>query len=471
MEIKTKSLPVEIQYHNLDYKPDSKNIYTDLALVISNKHMRAPVQDLETSKWLVFCPGSSEVELVCSLLRNFNLEKVKIYPAYSDLPKEQIDAIFEKSELGYRSIIVATNIAEASITLDGLDGVFDSLTEKISEASSSGGFRLVLTNISKSSAAQRKGRTGRTHVGFCYRMCTESYFEKLPAQRAPEIDRVPLTGVIVELLNVGVNPKELFKFRISKKRLSDTMATLKTLKMIDKSNNVTELGNFATRFQLGVYNSAIIYNWMKNERFPIYPIITLACIIDCYGPSYYFYPKKMEDMTAKDYDKVKENHYNEYFEKFEGDNDIESMLKLWNYMTENLDGVNAGYNQILEFCKVNSLNNKKIQELIKVVGHTAKTIARLYGKDFVVGPFNERKVFRVADKYIKEAYYNFIFKNVKDSMYVNEVTGEYFRLDKKQSVNITYRENPRRIIGFRTMENIAGGKKSSNTISLFVPTI
>ena len=470
MEIKTKSLPVEIEYHTQDYSPDSKNIYTDLALMISNKHMNLPVKELDTSKWLVFCPGSSEVELICSLLRDFQMDKVKIYPAYSELPKEQIDAIFEKVELGYRSIIVATNIAEASITIDGLDAVFDSLTEKISETSSSGGFRLVLTNISKSSAAQRKGRTGRVRPGLCYRMCTQEYFNKLPEQRAPEIMRVPLTGVITELLNVGINPKELFKFRVSKKRMDETLSVLKTLKMVDKTNNVTELGNFATRFQLGVQNAAIIYNWMKNEKFPLYPVIVLASIIDCYGPSYYFYPKKKEDMTARDYDKFRDNYYDENFEKFEGGNDIESMLKMWNFMIENLDGLDAGFNKIVEFCKNNSLNNKKIQELIKVVKHTAKVIATLYGKNFIVGPFNERKVFRVAEPYIKDAYYKFIFKNVKDSTYVNESTGEYFRLDKRQSVNIKYRQYPEKIIGFRTLENLTAGKKSSNTISLFVGT-
>jgi HrpA-like RNA helicase len=470
IEIKTKNLPVDIQYHNQDYNPDSKNIYTDLALVISNKHMSLPVKELETSKWLVFCPGSSEVELICSLLRDFQMDKVKIYPAYSELPKEQIDAIFENVELGYRSIIIATNIAEASITIDGLDAVFDSLNEKISETSSSGGVRLVLTNISKSSASQRKGRTGRTRTGFCYRMCTEGYYDKLAEQRAPEIMRVPLTGVITELLNVGINPKELFKFRVSKKRMDETLSTLKTLKMIDKTNNVTELGNFATRFQLGVQNAAIIYNWMKNEKFPVYPIIALVCIIDCYGPSYYFYPKKKDDMTAREYDKFKEKYYDEKFEKFEGGNDIESMLKMWNFMVENLGGLDTGFNQVAEFCKNNSLNNKKIQELIKVVKHTAKVIATLYGKDFAVGPFNERKAFRVAEPYIKDAYYKFIFKNAKDANYINESTGEYFRLDKRQSVNIKYKQYPEKIIGFRTLENLTSGKKSSNTISLFVGT-
>jgi hypothetical protein len=105
-----------------------------------------------------------------------------------------------------------------------------------------------------------------------------------------------------------------------------------------------------------------------------------------------------------------------------------------------------------------------------VVKHTAKVIATLYGKDFIIGPFNERKVFRVAEPYIKESYYKFIFKNVKDATYVNESTGEYFRLDKRQSVNIKYRQYPERIIGFRTLENLTAGKKSSNTISLFVGT-
>jgi HrpA-like RNA helicase len=471
MEIKTKSLPVKIEYAPKNYIPDNRLIYTDLANIIAEKHMMFPVRDEDISKWLVFCAGSSEVDSICTLLRFFSLDKVKIFPAHSKLTDEQKNAIFDRGTPGYRNIIVATNIAEASITIDGLDGVFDSLTEKVSETSSSGGFRLVIKNISKSSAAQRKGRTGRTRAGFCYRMCTEKYFNELQEQREPEISRVPLTGVIVELLNVGLDPVNLFASRVTKNRIGETLKTLEMLKMIDGKQEVTEAGIFATRFNFSVYNSSVLYSWMSKEEFPLYPIAALISLIDCYGPPYFFYPKKEEGMNNKEYDKVKSDYYDSNFAKFEGANDIESMLKFWNTLIENVGGIDPNYEDVLRFCKNSSINNKKAQEVIKLVRHTCKVLAQEYGKNITVGPFNERKVFRVAEPYLRSAYYGFTFKLVSGSQYANEETGEYFRLDKKQSVNIKYADYPRKLIAFRTAEIAGAGKKSVNVISLFVPVI
>jgi hypothetical protein len=103
--------------------------------------------------------------------------------------------------------------------------------EKIAETSSSGGLRLVVKNISKSSAKQRMGRTGRTREGFCFRMCTANYFNKLPEQRAAEITRAPITNVAIEFINVGLDPVALFKGRVSEQRMKDTLDLLKELKI------------------------------------------------------------------------------------------------------------------------------------------------------------------------------------------------------------------------------------------------
>jgi HrpA-like RNA helicase len=307
-------------------------------------------------------------------------------------------------------------------------------------------------------------------------MCTEPYFYKLPEQREPEIMRVPLTGVIVELLNVGLDPEELFSNRIPEEKMKDTITTLQTLKMLDAKKNVTEIGNFAAILPLAVRNSAIIYNWMKTVRkddgtsYPVYPIVVLAALIDCFGP-YYFYPRKEEGMNAKEYETVKMKTYAKYFAKFEGFNDIESMMRMWNVMMSELQTLKPGYLPVLEWSKKNSMNNKKMQEVVKIVRQCCTYIAKNFGQEIVLGPFNERKVYLLSESLIQYAYYNFIFTHSGSGNYYNAKTKEYFRLDRRQGVNITDKETPMKIVALRTAEISGAGKKSSNVISLFIPAL
>jgi len=468
-EIITKSLPVEIEYAKKDYTPDSKELYTDLSIAIANKHNITPVKEDDVSKWIVFCSGKNEVDSICNLLKEFSLDKTVILPAHSKLTPEELALIFAPVELGHRLIIVSTNIAEASITIDGLDGVFDSLTEKVGETSASGGLRLVVKHVSKSSAAQRKGRTGRTRPGFCYRMCTKPFFDKLPEQREPEISRVPLTGIIVELLNVGLDPISIFKNRVTDKRLKETMTILRNLNMVNEKYEVTDSGDFATYLPLSIYNSYIIYNWATKTSLPLYPIVVLACLLDSYGPSFYFYPKKEEGMSAKEYDIMKRKHYKQYFQKYEAVNDLETMMKMWNDMIGEFKTLKPGYNEILMWSKDHSFNNKKIQELFKVVKQCVQLVGKYFGRDIPIGPFNERKAFRLAEPFIADGYYNYVFKHMSGNTYFNKKSNQYYIIDHRQTINITSRDTPKMIVALRLAEIASSGDKSMKTISLYIP--
>lgn len=471
--IPTKSLPVEIEYAPKDYMPDNKAIYTDLAITVLTKHINNPVSPQDVSKWLVFCAGSREVEDVCAILREAETDNIDIFPVYSNLPEEDRAKINAPIEIGHRAIFVATNIVEASLTIDGLDGVFDSLTEKVAETSSSGGLRLVVKNISKSSAAQRKGRTGRTRPGFCYRMCTEEYFNKLAEQREPEISRAPITNVAIEFINVGLDPVKLFKGRVSDKRMKDTINLLKDLKMIDNKNNVTELGNFVTMFPLGVRNSALIYNWMqlknkKNEPYPVYPIIVLACLIDCYSPWYYYVPKK-EEQTVQEYSKFKSKYFREHFSIYESNNDLKTLLRFWNYITNNFKSLNPPSEELFEFCLANSLNNKKVKELFKVVKKCSEEISRITNTIVQVGNFSEDNVLKVAKPLLIKSYGDNTLELAKDNTYFSKKDKIYYKMDAQQKLNPSFKGSYNKILALITREIVTSQKFSNNIISLSFP--
>jgi HrpA-like RNA helicase len=470
--IPTKSLPVDIEYAAKDYKPDDSSLYTDLSVTVITKHINNPVKDDSVSKWLVFCAGSREVENVCSILKEAELTNVDIFPVYSNLPEEERAKINNTIELGKRAIFVATNIVEASLTIDGLDGVFDCLTEKVAETSSSGGLRLSVKNISKSSAAQRKGRTGRTVPGFCYRMCTNRFFNNLKDSREPEIARAPITNVAIEFINVGLDPIKLFKGRVSEQRMKDTLNLLKNLKMIDSKNNVTELGKFVTMFPLGVRNSALIFNWMQlktkeGKSYPVYPMVVLACLIDCYGPWYYYLPKKGEE-SNEEYNRIKYKYFKTHFTKYESENDLKTLLKMWNYTMDNFKTLNPDYEELFYWCNDNSLNNKKMKELFKIVRKCMDDISKVDNLVLQIGPFDEDKFLKLSKDIITNSYSDNIYELKEDSVYFNSKNKQYFKLEYQQRLNPNLKEKYSKILGLITRE-ITTGKGNNNIISLSFP--
>jgi HrpA-like RNA helicase len=440
--IELKGYPVEEHYATQDYDVNSKAILTDIASAVLEHHSRMPVAEDKVSKWMVFCPGTNEVEKVVQILTIANLDKVNILSAYSALQKEQIDKIFEVPELGYRTIIVATNIAEASLTVDGLDGVFDTMLEKVQETSASGGSRLVLQNISKSSADQRKGRTGRTNPGFCYRLITRDGFRKLKDQREREIFRVPLINVVIEMLDIGLDPIDVFTGRILEKKVKNTFKDLKELGMIKIKGSeklVTEKGHFAPEFPLSVYGSALIFEWSKiikidGTKYPLFPVVVLASIIDCFGPSYFYYPKKELYQSESEYKSVSDAHYDKNFKIFEADTDLEVLLKLWNYACGRFETIVPNKQELAKFSNAHSLNNKKVTELFNIVKQCCISLSRL-GYEVDLGTFSEKNVIDLATPILEEVYKNNIFfYQANNKSYFNPETKEYYKLNFKNSL-------------------------------------
>ena len=466
--------PVEIIYHNKNYDPTDKALYVDTATMVLKYHNQNPLTEEQISKYMVFCAGQNEVDNVIAVLEAAQVPNLQILAAHSKLKKEEIDRIKIDPPLGTRQVIVATNIAEASITVKGLDGVFDTLTEKVAETSKSGGLRLVVKNISKSSANQRKGRTGRTNAGFCYRMCTEDFFEKLDEQRLAEIFRIPLTEVLLELLDAGIDPVVLFKERLSPKRIQKDMEVLRMLKMINKENKVIEAGKFASGFLLSVKAVSIIWEWLKlnkpdGTKYPIFPAVVTACLIDCFGPSYFFTPRKEYDQSIQDYKAYKDAYTDTYFKKFKGSSDLEVLINFWNDTLSQFETINPKKYLIKQWCNENSLNNSKVTELFTTIQRTCVKLLSM-GYNIDVGLFNPKTVIKVLTPILKFSYGDSIYELRGGGNYINIKTGEYFKLDKNNSLTPELKNPYPKVVAFITAE-IGGavGAPSMRYISLSQP--
>ena len=246
-----REYPVEIMYTK---QPESD--YVDAALItVLQIHLTEPAGDI-----LLFLTGQDEIDQACQIL----YERVKnlgskvpeliILPVYSSLPSEMQTRIFEPAPAGTRKCVVATNIAEASLTIDGIYYVVDPGFAKQKVYNPKLGMdSLVVAPISQASAKQRAGRAGRTGPGKCYRLYTESAFknEMLPTT-VPEIQRTNMAMTVLTMKAMGIN--DLLNFDFMDPPPPQTLVTaleqLYNLGALDDDGLLTRLGRKMAEFPL-----------------------------------------------------------------------------------------------------------------------------------------------------------------------------------------------------------------------------
>jgi len=190
-----KQYPVEIRY----YSPDN-----NLSIVQhTTRGIRKALSETR-GDILVFLPGAGEIHRVAEILDEEARDAV-VFPLYGDLPyKKQQDAILPHPQ-GRRKIILATSIAETSLTIEGVSTVVDSGHTRVPRFNPRSGFtRLETVRVTKDSADQRAGRAGRLGPGVCYRLWSEAVQSSLVQRRTPEILEADLAPMVLELMGWGV---------------------------------------------------------------------------------------------------------------------------------------------------------------------------------------------------------------------------------------------------------------------------
>ena len=254
-----RTYPVETLHTK---EPESDYLEASL-MAVMQIHLSEPPGDI-----LLFLTGQEEIDTSCEVL----FERMKalgpsvpdllILPIYSSLPSETQARVFDPAPSGSRKVVIATNIAETSITIDGIYYVIDpGFVKQNAYDPKLGMDSLIVTPISQAQARQRAGRAGRTGPGKCYRLYTESAYrnEMLP-NSVPEIQRQNLSLTILMLKAMGIN--DLIRFDFMDPPPTQTLLTaleqLYTLGALDNEGLLTRMGRKMADFPMEPYLAKVL---------------------------------------------------------------------------------------------------------------------------------------------------------------------------------------------------------------------
>eukprot|EP00808_Paulinella_micropora_P001053 g33924.t1 len=278
--------PVDIYYTKA---PEAD--YLDAAIVtVLQIHITQPKGDI-----LVFMTGQEEIESAEEILTQrmkglgTKVGELIIAPIYASLPSEMQAKIFEPTPPGARKVVLATNIAETSLTIDGIVYVIDpGFSKQNSYNPRSGMESLIVTPVSRASAAQRAGRAGRVAPGKTFRLYTShAYYNELEENTIPEIQRTNLGNVVLLLKSLGINDLIHFDFMDPPpaETLIRALEQLYALGALNDSGELTKLGRRMAELPLDPMLSKMLIQSEKYEC--VVEILTICAMLSVSGAVFY----------------------------------------------------------------------------------------------------------------------------------------------------------------------------------------
>ncbi len=284
-----RRFPVDIYYTKA---PEAD--YIDACVVtILQIHVTQPLGDI-----LVFLTGQEEIETCEELLKErtkklgSKIKELIIVPIYANLPSDMQAKVFEPTPRGARKVVLATNIAETSLTIDNIIYVIDPGFNKQNSYNARTGMEsLIVVPVSKASANQRAGRAGRVAAGKCFRLYTAWAYEKeLEENTVPEIQRVNLGNVVLMLKSLGINDLIHFDFLDPPPHETLVLALeqLYALGALNHMGELTKLGRRMAEFPVDPMMSKMI---LASEKYKCSnEILTIAAMLSN-NSSIFYRPK------------------------------------------------------------------------------------------------------------------------------------------------------------------------------------
>lgn len=462
-EVSLVTHTINVEYRNKDYSLYTNDLYVDAGNLANERY------DSINGHILIFAPGKREIGLIIDNIRDVDTNN--IYPAHGRLSTAEMNKIYKHN--GRNKIIVATNVAESSITIENIVLVIDTMSEKIMTASDSGGSKLITTYISKSSADQRKGRTGRTGMGTCIRMIKRETYNRLPENKIDEIHRMPIDNVVIDLISIGIPPQDILNKIISNnkvdmKRIITSIRKLKMLNCIDNTNKITVIGKFVTNYNLSIRNSVSLWYWVSSHK-DLYQGIVFIALIDSYGPDYIKLKRVDDKMKFHEYiSQMKEDAMNN-FQKYKSESDIHAYIKIWIDMMKDKDPRDPLISRYInQYATTHNLNRSKFHELLSNIKSLIKT---LESDGYNIAITNQYDDFDHLRKILAITYNDSIMsrkENIRQTVYIDPTTEKQYTLENLKFLNTIMLDRPKHIIVLSKREKLVRNSQTNYIISLAI---
>jgi ATP-dependent helicase HrpA len=373
VEVSGRTYPVEIRYRPLEVPvvedgsddpddPDHEIVRTEIrdqteAIIDAVRELEAePPGDV-----LVFLSGEREIRDTAEALRD--LKNTEVLPLYARLSTAEQQRVFQPSPTG-RRIVLATNVAETSLTVPGIRYVIDPGTARISRYSRRTKVqRLPIEPISQASAAQRAGRSGRTAPGVCIRLYSEADFESRPRYTDPEILRTNLAAVILQMAALQLGDITSFPFLDppEQRSIRDGVQLLQELGAFDSAGTITDVGRRLAQLPVDPRLARMIVQ--ADTEGCVREVLVLAAALSIPDPRER--PADREEAARQKHARFADEH-----------SDFVSFLNLWRYLREQRK--NRSGNAFRRMCREEFLHYLRIREWQDLTGQL-RSIARDIG--------------------------------------------------------------------------------------------
>ncbi|QDT37568.1 ATP-dependent RNA helicase HrpA [Stratiformator vulcanicus] len=349
VEVSGRTYPVEVRYRPpvSDSEDNAEPDPTENMLEAVEEVCREGNGDV-----LVFMPTERDIRDAAKRLRGKTLPgdysgaTTEILPLYGRLSAAEQSRVFQTHP--HRRIVIATNVAESSLTVPHIRYVVDTGTARISRYSSRSGVqRLPIEAVSKASADQRKGRCGRVGPGVCVRLYSEEDYENREDYTQPEILRTNLASVILQLKMLGLGDVESFPFLESPKpgAIRNGYATLYELGALDAENQITDIGRTLGKLPVDPRIGRMVL--AGNDERCLHEILIIAAALEIQDPR----ERPVDKQQAAD----------QQHEKFaDTDSDFISYLKLWEFYHKLKDDLSKS--RLRRACQKNFLSYNRLRE-------------------------------------------------------------------------------------------------------------
>lgn len=435
---------IQVCYHsNNECIIDVRSIGDEVFGVFRSLNKKCSIEDY--GDFLIFMPGEKEIRLLAEKITGMRKENLIVLISHSSLPQEEMDLLFVPTPEGSRKVIISTNIAESSLTFGGVGVVISVPLHKEAHELPSGGVTLATVRTTQSNEIQRAGRAGRiprngAQRGICYRMlCESTYLGDTREQSIPEIQRIPIHNIVLELLSSGLDPNEVRLEGVPPERIEKSIELLISLDLLEgeQMRTVNARGSFVQRTTLGLRNATVLYNcltnlprcgskrtigtsllrrlhnWNSDDLDALaYGIIVLVCLIDSFDHGYFWIPNE-KNVPGKFMDL--DDYLEYYFEKYHSHTDLVSLLLLhdsFRAYTRCADNKADLMRLAKQWATHNSIRLPVWKNFLKVLDRTIGHIEKSFRVDVVPSKIDIAGTVRFAYRHIATAYAsNIMFEN------------------------------------------------------------